>query len=162
LTQEAFKSCFDQYFDAIRNYIYYRSGNAELATDIAQDVFLKVWEKQLDIQQPQRTQKLLYQMAKNKFIDYIRKQKVSQKYLQSLTFNLKANSTENHLNYQELKKQYETTLKELPDKQRTVFLMNRMEGLTYKQIALRLDLSVKTIEKRMSKTLKCLRKTIQT
>ena len=47
MNKEEFKFIFDTYFDAVRNYIYYRSGDADLATDIAQDTFLRIWEKQL-------------------------------------------------------------------------------------------------------------------
>ena len=55
----AFKACFDQYFDLICNYIYYRSGDTELATDITREVFMKVWEKQFDLESG-KIKRLLY------------------------------------------------------------------------------------------------------
>jgi RNA polymerase sigma-70 factor (ECF subfamily) len=64
------------------------------------------------------------------------------------------------MRYKELFTDYTKALAALPEKQRTVFLMARMEGLTYKEIAERLNLSVKAIEKRMSLTLAHLRKTL--
>jgi DNA-binding CsgD family transcriptional regulator len=85
---------------------------------------------------------------------------MNEEYLSHLVFEFKTNRDEAAINYQDLKAQYERNLAKLPEKQRTVFLMNRMEGLTYTEIAKRLDVSVKTIEKRISQTLSKLRKTI--
>ena len=69
----------------------------------------------------------------------------------------KENSTEQELEYTELKSAYEKALAKLPEKQRTVFLMSRMEEMTYKEIAERLEVSVKAVEKRMSIALSVLK-----
>ena len=156
LTKEEFKKCFDQYFDPIRNYLYYRSSNAELATDITQEVFMKLWEKQKPFE-GSRTKSLLYKMASNALIDQLRKNKVADKHVNSLPLHLEGVSPDENLQYQDLKKQYEQVLAELPENQRTVFLMSRVEGLTYKEMAARLDLSVKAIEKRMHLALNTLK-----
>ena len=76
LTQEEFKQLFDNYFDPIRNYIYYRSGNKELATDVTQEVFLRIWEKQpLFINGNAKA--LLYKIAGDIFVSEYRKQKTA-------------------------------------------------------------------------------------
>ena len=157
MTKEAFKKCFNVYFDPIRKYLYYRCGDAELSTDIAQEAFMKIWEKQIEFQEP-GTKSLLYKIAGDLLISHFRKNKVAEKYISSLDFNLKASSPEESLNYQELKTNYEKVLVDLPESQRTVFLMSRMEGMTYREIAERLELSVKAIEKRMSNALATLKK----
>ena len=59
--------------------------------------------------------------------------------------------------YNEKKKEFEKALAELPEKQRTVLLMNKMGGLTYSEIAESLGLSNKAIEKRMGQALKTLK-----
>jgi RNA polymerase sigma-70 factor (ECF subfamily) len=156
LTQEEFKILFDANFDSIRNYIYYRSGDEELATDIAQESFMKVWEKNLTYdEKPIRS--LLYKIASDIFISKYRRDKVAQKYLAKLEPSIDKHSPEEELQYKELKTKYETALEELSDKQRSVFLMSRMEGLKYQEIADRLELSVKAVEKRMSTALSSLR-----
>jgi RNA polymerase sigma-70 factor (ECF subfamily) len=61
----------------------------------------------------------------------------------------------------ELKKRLEKAISDLPEKQRTVFLMNRFENQSYTQIAALLDLSVKTVEKRMHLALLSLRQVVK-
>jgi len=160
LTKEEFKTCFDQYFDAIRNYIYYKSGDSQLATDIAQDVFLKLWEKDVEFIEI-ATKSLLYKMANQRFIDFVRKSKVINTYQAKIQLSIKDSmNPQSQLEYKELKQRYELALARLPDKQREVFLMSRIEELTYSEIALRLNISVKAVEKRMYNALQKLRKII--
>ncbi|MFT4601544.1 MAG: RNA polymerase sigma-70 factor (family 1) [Arenicella sp.] len=156
LTKEEFKICFDELFDAIRNYIYYRCNDEHIATDIAQEAFVKVWEKNIDYH-PNKTKGLLYKIAKELWISDHRKQQSAEKYSLSLDEKHAAENPAEQLEYKELKQEYETILSDLPENQREVFLMSRLEDLSYKEIAVRLELSVKAVEKRMSLCLKTLR-----
>ncbi len=143
---------FDQHFDAIRNYVYYRSGDTDLATDLAQDVFLRLWEKQPDYH-PKATVGLLYKMAGDEFISQYRRQKLELNYKNSLAFTMDSVSPAEELEYKELQQRYEKALAGLSEKQRVVFLMSRMDGLKYHEIADRLNISVKAVEKRMKNAL---------
>lgn len=156
MTKKDYKNCFDQLFDPLRNYLYYKCGDGDLATDIVQDIFLKVWEKPIDVTS-KTIKPLLYKMVNNAFFDHLRKNKVANKYLSRLDLNVNSNSPDEILEFEELKQKYETSLATLGEKQRTVFLMSRMEDLTYKEIAERLSISVKAVEKRMSQALKVLK-----
>lgn len=152
MTREEFKLIYDQYFDAIRRYLYYRSGNAELSSDIAQEAFVKVWEKQFEYQE-KGTKSLLYKIAIDLLISHFRREKVSSDYMQEFKFQYDESDQVDELEFKELKELYEKALLELPEKQRDVFLMSRVEALTYKDIAERLDISVKAVEKRISSAL---------
>ena len=152
LTKYEFKTLFDQHFDAIRNYIYYRSGDTDLATDLAQDVFLRLWEKQSDYH-PKATVGLLYKMAGDEFISQYRRQKLELNYKNSLAFSMDEVSPAEELEYKELHQRYEKALAGLSEKQRVVFLMSRMDGLKYHEIADRLNISIKAVEKRMKNAL---------
>jgi RNA polymerase sigma-70 factor (ECF subfamily) len=159
LTKEEFKLCFDELFDPVRNYIFYKCHDEEIATDVTQETFMKIWEKKFTYH-PIKTKGLIYKIANQLWISQYRKLESSKKYQLSLSSNdLKVNS-EHNLELKELKEKYETTLSNLPLNNREVFLMSRMEELTYKEIAQRLNVSIKTIEKRMSKTLNELRKAL--
>lgn len=161
MTKEEFKYLFDNYFDAIRSYLFYRGADKDEASDLAQDVFLRIWEKQPDTD-PKQLVGLLYKMAANMFVSKYRRDKLEMNYLNSLTNELVDASPDEEVQYKELYSNYKKALASLGEKQRTVFLMARMEGLKYQEIAERLNLSVKAIEKRMSATLAHLRKELKT
>ena len=160
MTKEDFKTCFDNHFDRIRNYIYYRCGDSELATDVAQETFLKIWEKNMDYN-PLKIKSLLYKIAKEHWISLYRKQETAVKYRFSLSWPENSNEIEEKIDYQELKKKYETALQSMPVNQREVFLMSRMDQMTYKEIAENLSISVKAIEKRMHLALTTLKNILQ-
>lgn len=160
MTKEDFKEVFDRYFDPVRSYIYYRCGDTELATDITQDAFMKIWEKNLPFDLKQN-KGLLYKIAGDLFVSHYRRQNVARRYEKEVSFNLSCDETNDLIQYRELKAIYEKTLSKLPEKQRIVFLMSRQEGLKYIEIAERLDLSVKAVEKRMSLALTYLKKALK-
>ncbi len=156
MKKEDFKTLYNNYFEDVRRYILYRSGNDEIATDIAQDTFMRIWDKQMVIES-KTAKSLLLKIAGDLFITQYRKDLVSFNFFNTFRPNNKSTTPEDELNFQELKKAYEKALESMPEKQRTVFLMNRIDELKYKEIADHLDLSVKAIEKRMSQALEHLK-----
>lgn len=156
MRKEEFKSLFDTYFEDVRRYVLYRSGDEDIATDVAQETFMRVWEKQMIID-PQRVKGLLLKIASDLFISQYRRKQVANNFFNTFQPTGKSSTPEDELNFQELLKAYDAALKTMPEKQRTVFLMNRIDELKYKEIADRLGLSVKAIEKRMSLALEHLK-----
>lgn len=156
MTREQFKVLFDMHFDAIRRYLYFRSGDRVVSTDLAQDTFLRIWEKQLDLD-ASRDVGLLYKIAGDLFVSHFRRDKRSREILKELRFDAEEMSPEYDLQAKELQAKYEKILAHMPEKQRVVFLMSRLEDLSYREIADRLALSVKAIEKRMTAALALLR-----
>ncbi len=155
--EEVFAYLFDSHGVALRNFMYYRCGDVSEAEDLLQDAFVKLWENCKKVTSA-KAKSYLYTVANNLFLNKVKHRKVV------LAFEKRQKQQENlespdfHLEEKEFKERLEKALSNLPDKQRTVFLMNRIDGLTYKEIAERLDIGVKAVEKRMHLALKSLRK----
>ena len=160
MTKNEFKTLFDGHFDSVRSYIYYRCGDTDLATDIAQDVFLRIWEKQIHIDKT-RPVSLLFKIARDMFVSSFRRKKVEMNFINNLERDPQEGSPEEKLEYKELEGRYNKALADLPEKQRIVFLMSRIENLKYYEIAERLGISVKAVEKRMKNALSFVRISIQ-
>lgn len=158
LSKAAFRQLFDSYFDTIRSFIFYRCGNAEVASDMAQDVFMRVWEKRGQLND-KNMKSLLYKMANDLVISNYRKETTRMDFEQSMAAaNDDPLSPEDELAFGELTSLYAKALEQMPEKQRVVFLMSRNDELKYSEIAERLIISVKAVEKRMSAALLYLRK----
>ncbi|NLR93127.1 RNA polymerase sigma-70 factor [Flammeovirga sp. SR4] len=161
LSEANFKELFDLYFENIKSFIYYKIGDIDVAEDIAQESYIKFWEaREKIILETAKT--YLYTIANNLALNYIKHNKVVLQFEQRQ--NKKDGESETNPEFKmelnEFQNTLEKTINQLPDKSREVFLMNRMDGLTYSEISNRLDVSVKAIEKRMSKALSILRKNL--
>ncbi len=152
MNQQSFQQLFDQYFERVRNYIFYRCGDPELATDIAQDTFMRIWEKKLKPEKG-KEKALLFKIAGDIFISDYRKKKTALKFAEIVQEKENSTSTDHQINYNELKAKYEQALSVMNEKQRVVFLMSRYDGLKYREIAKHLDISIKAVEKRMHEAL---------
>lgn len=162
MTKEQFKSLFDLYFDDIRKYLYYRSGNTALSSDLAQDTFMRIWEKRMQVI-PGKDTGLIYKIAGDLFISHLRREKTGSKILpDAIGFEYETRSPEEELQFAELKETYERTIATMPEKQRVVYLMSRVDGRSYQEIAARLSLSIKAVEKRMHRALEMLRTNLKT
>ena len=159
MTKEEFKVLFDSYYDSVRSYLFYRGAEKEQASDLAQDVFLRIWEKQMDAD-PKTALRLLYKIAGDMFVSQYRRENLEMNYRKALKNDTADFSPEDWLRYNELHANYTKALAGLGERQRTVFLMARMDGLKYHEIAERLNLSVKAVEKRMSIALGYLKKAL--
>jgi RNA polymerase sigma-70 factor (ECF subfamily) len=159
LTREEFKNIFDTHFAGVRNYIYYRAGDQDLATDVAQEAFITLWEKKSGLVNS-NVKALLFKIAGDLLISQLRKRNVAMRYKAKAIDEQFNDSPEDLMQYKELLQNYERALENLPEKQRTVFLLSRMEGLKYFEIADNLGVSVKAVEKRMKNALEYLRKSI--
>lgn len=152
-----FKDVFDRFYYPVKNFLYYKLGDVALAEDLVQEVFLKTWEKRDSIRL-ETVKSLLYTIAANLANNHFSSARARFEF--ELKENLDHPTQENPhylLENTEFKTMLEKALAELPEKQRTVFLMSRMDDLTYSEIAERLEISVKAVEKRMHEALGFLR-----
>lgn len=128
------------------------------AEDVVQDVFVQMWEKRNEINITRSLQSYLFQATRNKVIEWIRKEKLFLEYEKSERFkNEQVDVDHEAEKYMRLEKLY-TYVRQLPPKCKEVFIMSKVNGLTYHEIAEELNISVKTVENQIGRALHLLRK----
>ncbi|MBC2839665.1 RNA polymerase sigma factor [Robiginitalea sp. SC105] len=155
---QVYSEIFRAHSKTIFNYIYYKFGNEEKAHDAVQEAFVKLWEHCAKVT-PEKARAFVSTVANNLYLNVIKAEKVRLKHREP-GGNVTRESPEFLLEEQEFKEKLETALSALPENQRTTFLLNRIDGKTYAQIAELEGVSVKAIEKRMHQALKSLREDI--
>lgn len=152
MTEKEYKRIFDRYFDQLRNYVLYCCGDEALSSDIVQECFIKLWKIRNNVKMD-TIASLLYTMASNKLKSEYRHNNVVLQLYVNYQPNQNVTTPEDETISNETRLNLEKAIGNLPEKQRTVFLMSRNDGLKYQEIADCLGISVKAVEKRMSKAL---------
>jgi RNA polymerase sigma-70 factor (family 1) len=152
LSQQEFDRIFLDWYAQLRNFIYYKTGDIQVAEDIVQDTFLKVWERRESIR-TDTVKSLLYTIANNLFLNRIDHEKVLLKFTADYSLNEFSSAPDFELEMREFDEKLQRSLSDLDEKSRVVFLMNRIDDMTYREIAQNLGLSQKAVEKRMGKAL---------
>jgi RNA polymerase sigma-70 factor (ECF subfamily) len=153
---EWFKTIFDEYYNYIRNYLYYLSGDIEVAEDLVQDVFMKLWENRDNVNDI-TVKPLLFKIAKNLFLNSHKRKSLDIKFINTRPENYEHESPQYLLELKEFDQRLQRAISNLPDQCRTFFLLNRIDDLKYQEIANNFGISVKAVEKQISKALKILR-----
>lgn len=134
------------------------------AEDIVHDVFLKLWDKQVFLLPESEIRQILYVAVKNACIDQLRKFNQEQEYIDKRMIQLKLDELDFYEASDELfmKKDLLRILlqkiEELPERSREVFKMSYLEGLKAAEIAERLNVSTRTVENLLYRSLLLLRK----
>ncbi|WP_422860802.1 RNA polymerase sigma factor [Flagellimonas sp. S174] len=155
---QVYSSIFRANSKTLFNFIYYKFGNEEKAHDAVQEAFVKLWENCSKVE-PEKAKSYLYTVANNMYLNVLKSEKVRLKYAQTPKEHSNE-SPEFLLEEKEYKKKLDNALNSLPENQRTTFLLNRIDGKKYAEIAEMEGVSVKAIEKRMHLALKSLREKI--
>ncbi len=155
---QVYSSVFRANSKTLFNYIYYKFGNEEKANDAVQEAFVKLWENCSKVT-PEKAKSYLYTVANNMYLNVLKAEKVRLKYAEP-TNEHSNESPEFLLEEKEYKQKLDNALNSLPENQRTTFLLNRIDGKKYAEIAEMEGVSVKAIEKRMHLALKSLRRKI--
>ena len=154
-----FEDVYNMYAKDIRRFLFFKTQDLDKAEDILQEVFIKLWENCSKVDYD-KVKSYIYSIANNMFLNEVKHQKVVQNYNKHNKNESTNESPEFIMLEMEFMEKLESTIDNLPEKQREVFLMNRIEKKKYKEIALLLDISVKAVEKRMHQALVVMRKEI--
>jgi len=154
--REILKLLFVKYFNQlVRNAIKYVSDNEE-AREIVQDVFVKVWHELDNLSADTDFKSYMYRSVQNSCMNYLKHKKVIEKYRDK---QLSITEAEDISDYEknEINKAVEEAINLLPENWREVFILSRFEELKYHEIARKLGISEKTVEKYISKALQFLK-----
>jgi len=150
---------FDKYYQGLCVYAYRILKSNSEAEDLVQDFFVRILENRATISIETSVKSYFIRSVHNRCLDNLAHQKVK---INHALFRLKMMSEDDLQEYplldSELTNQIERAIQSLPDVIRETFMLNRFEGLSYQQIANQENISVKTVEYRISKALTILRK----
>ncbi|MCA9734412.1 RNA polymerase sigma-70 factor [candidate division KSB1 bacterium] len=156
--QNAFKALFHQWQPRIYRYIWLRVRNVQIAEDLVQEVFFRLWQKRQHLPQSSNFTAFIFQIAHNLVVDWTRKNKVRSQAMATLGAKNEISPAANdQIEASELNQAVTAAISNLPPAMQNAFVLHRMENLTYKQIAEVMNISVKTVEKHISKALQRLR-----
>ena len=150
---------FERYYQGLCVYAEKIVGSEQVSKDIVQDFFLRFWENRKNIEIQVSIKSYFIRSVHNRCLDYLSHQQVRSMHMKN---QLSVLSEDDLLEYplldSELKRQIEKEISRLPKGIRETFLLSRFEELSYQQIANQENISVKTVEYRISKALISLRK----
>ncbi|HHM21957.1 MAG TPA: RNA polymerase sigma factor [Bacteroidetes bacterium] len=158
--EAVYKELFFAHARHVRNFLCYKGAGTEEAEDLMQEAFLRLWRECQNVP-AEKAKAFLFRVANNLFLDAKKHEQVILRFQNSQRPNHDGEDPQFLLETRELRQRLEKAIAQLPEKQRIVFLLNRIDKLTYAQIADRLDLSVKAIEKRMSQALAKVRECVK-
>ena len=129
------------------------------AEEIVQDMFFNFWQKRYQVDINISLEAYLFRSVRNSCLNYLKHLKVREEHRLATNHELKRKEQEVHDNVValELQERINDVIEQLPAERKKIFKMSRYEELKYKEIAEKLNLSVKTVEAQMSKALKFLR-----
>ena len=155
-----FEQLFKKHFRELHAYAYSLLKDWDIAEEIVQALFLKLWEKNEWAHIQTSIKSYLYKSVYHDSLNHIRRQKVQLRY-QTLTAHSMKNHTDDaagKLKMSELEQHLNKALNKLPEKCRAIFHLSRFEELKYQEIATQFNISIKTVETHMGKALRILRK----
>lgn len=160
-TEQAFKELFAREYNNLCQYAYSYLKEEHMAEDVVQETFVKIWETKRELIGKPEIRFYLVTAVRNNAISVLRKQASSQtRYVDETPepapelFHTRREQLEHEASRNE---RIAVVLNTLPPKCGEIFLMVKMQGLSYKQVADALSISVKTVENQMGKALRLVR-----
>jgi RNA polymerase sigma-70 factor (ECF subfamily) len=157
-TLDNFEELFRQYYAPLVVYACKYVPETDVAREIVQDFFVKLYEKRSTLTIDTSLKSYLYRSVFNSCMNYINQRNIQQKHIRNIDMERNdEENLENEINSVELQNRIFNLIDALPPKCKKIFKMNRLEGMKNEEIALALHLSKRTVETQISKALKILR-----
>lgn len=168
--KKAFEELYRRWFFDLCEFANRYVRRRAICEEVVQDLYLNIWKNRKEWHPKGTIRSYLYKGIRNNAIDYLKHLKVEREYLSERKLNrlqeyeeqIGGDSMLNGVlsedeNKKELAEAIEDAILQLPERRREIFRMSREDGLTYQEIADALDISIKTVETQMGRSLKSLR-----
>jgi len=155
--EQAFEECYRQYFVRLYRFCFSIVHQKEPAEDIVHDVFMHLWKKRAETSSIRNLEVYLYVSVKNLSLNYLRNTSsartvdIAERSHEYIQFNA---DPETLLIHSEAVKKMTAAIQGLPPRCKLIFKLIKEDGLKYKDVALLLDLSVKTVEAQLAIAMK--------
>lgn len=158
-SHDAFRCLFMSYFPRVKYFIRHLTKSEPIAEELAQDVFMKIWEQREQLAIIESFSSYVYRMAKNMALNYLRHKYLEDTYLEEYEGETEQ-TIEGELYAHEMELLEQLIVSRMPPKRKAIYEMSRKEGLTNDEIATRMDISKKTVENHLNLALKEIRKAL--
>jgi RNA polymerase sigma-70 factor (family 1) len=160
----AFETFFKTHYSNLCAYANKYVQDIDAAEEIVQELFFQIWQRKEELTITSSLKSYLFRSVHNSCLNYIKQKSIHRKHEQTiLTENRDDIYHEDHDHPEEddMGSTVRAAIEKLPPERRKVFIMSRYEELSYKDIAEKLNLSVKTVENQIGKALKFLREKLK-
>ncbi len=157
--RRAFEYIFKTYYQDLCRFGVTYVKDMDIAEELVQQIFINIWERRYELSISSSMKSYLFTAVRNKSFNYLKLQlpKEYKKVDVDEVGFIDHNNKEEDIVFEDLKVYVEKAIDSLPGKCKAIFVLSRNSGLTYKEIAEELDISVKTVENQIGIALKKLR-----
>jgi RNA polymerase sigma-70 factor (family 1) len=145
--EAAFRKLFHQYADSLQSYIYQLTRSNEMADEVVQDIFLKIWMSRESLEYIQNFRNYLFVISRNHALNLLKKSVRERKRYQSWELFQLRNSQFSAEDQEPILSVIDQGINQLPPQQYKIWNLRRRQGLTYLQIADLTGLSKETVKK---------------
>ena len=149
----AFRYLFEHYYPSLCLFAKRFIDDRETREDIVQEVFFRLWDKRKQITVTSSAQNYLLTSVRNLCLNYLRRQEVQQPFEESLFDQPDDEEGDRLIQLRELEEQLAQALAQLPPEYRLAFELNRMEGKSLEEVAERMGVSIRTVERYRDKAI---------
>ncbi|MBQ8530624.1 MAG: RNA polymerase sigma-70 factor [Parabacteroides sp.] len=160
-SKEAFTTLYKQYWKQVYDFSCLYLTSVSAAEEVVQEVFIKVWESREFLREDDNFKGLLFIITRNMIFNQHRKKLNEDFYRVTVLAAMeKSYDIEDEIETNNLREYIDLLIEELPPRRREIFNLSRKENKSYKEIALLLNISEKTVENQIHEALKFLKKNI--
>lgn len=160
--EKAFETIFRLYYPHLCLYASRVLKNTAAAEEIVQELFVLLWERREETEIETSVKNYLFKAVKNHCLNYIKHNQIKNEYSRKILAETNTFSPDDEIETQtELFQKIEESISELPEKRQEIFRLSRQEGLKYREIAEKMNISVKTVETQMGLAIKTLREKLR-